>query len=465
MAIRVLALAAFLLCGVAHAQLKATVDPRVEFMSAVARTAEFEEYCKPNAASPYSAKVDALMAPFKEHAAIRRMRDVRKSHGLSYDAVMSLALHVGNPPELVERMSLDSSPPRLDARLPPVPTRALLHDLRDLAASVNWMAFAASQKQLYDTAADRLATAANKAPAVEWFDKTIGARPGATYTLIAGLLNGGHNYGVGVQFLDGSPEEIRPVIGCWKWDDQGLPTFSDSIAPLVAHELCHSYTNALVDRHAETLRRAGDQLFAATEKQMKRMAYGNARTVLYETLVRAMVVRYMRDTFGAEAGAKQAAEESKAGFTWVPALAEAFDRYDADRATYPTLDAFVPEIAAVLNAQAAAMKAGPPAPTLVRSTPADGDLQVGAGSSTLRLEFDRPMRKDSYSLTGSLHDLPTDMVLERTENDDRVFVWRMKTEPGRAYTIGLNGGNYRGFKSREGVPLPYTMIRFTTFAR
>lgn len=448
-----------------EAAIAAAVDPRVEFMAAVARVAGFDEYRMANASSPYSAKVDALFAPHASHRAFEQMRAMRKRKGLSYDAVMSLALHVGAPPLLVERVNFDARPPRLDARLEPAPTRELLASLRDLAARVDWAAFAASQKQLYDTAASRLAQRANQVPAIPWFDRTLGMRAGASYQLVPGLLNGGQNYGVGVQFLDGSPEEIRPVIGCWKWDAQGLPEYGDSVTELVAHELCHSYTNAVVDTHAADFKQVGEQLFAMTAKQMERQAYGTWKTVMYETVVRALVVRYLHDTLGAEASARQAADDVKRGFSWVPAVAAAFDAYDADRAKYPTIDTFVPVIVATLKGHASKMKSGPPAPRLVRSDPADGATNVSARSGTLRLEFDQPMRTDTYSITGSVHDLPADIKVVHTENDGRVWHLRMNPEPGRTYSIGLNGGKFRGFKSREGVALEFVMIRITTAAK
>lgn len=443
-------------------RIQARVDPRVEFMSAVARTAGFDEYRMANAKSPYSDRVDALLAPYAAHPALERMRAMRRTRGLSYDAVMSLALHVGDPPGLAERMDFSRRPPRLDARLDTAETRALLKDLRDLATKARWADFMTAEAPLHHVAASRLMDAASTTPITPWFDRELGVRQGASYLLVPGLLNGGQNYGVGVQFLDGSPEEIRPVIGIWKWDSEGKPTFDGSIVPLVVHELCHTYTNPLVDRHESALKPAGEKLFASSARQMERQAYGTWKTVMYETLVRAMVVRYMRDTFGAEAGARQADLEARKGFTWVPALAAALDAYAADRTKYPTIDDFMPQVVATLQAEAARLKAGPPPPTLLASSPADGAADVPAGSGTLRLEFDRPMRTDSHSLTGDPRNLPADLAYERTENDGRVWVFRMQLQPGREYVIGLNGAGYTGFRGVTGVPLPFTQIRFRT---
>ncbi len=447
------------------APIAAAVDSRVEFLSAVARNAGFDEYRMPSAASPYAEAVDALFAARLDHPAFERMRAMRRKHGLSYDAVMSLALHVGAPPELVERVPLSSRPPRLDRRLETAPTRLLLKDLRDLAAKVEWTRFAAAQAPRYAAAAERLAHAANATPIAPWFERALGARPGASVVLVPGLLTGGSNYGVGARLGDGSPEEIRPIIGCRRWDAAGLPVFGADIVPLVAHELCHSYTNAIVDRHAVALKPIGERLYRGVAGRMERQAYGTWQTMMYETFVRMMVVRFLRDTQGAEAADRLAAEDVAAGFAWVPDLAAALDPYMADRARYPTLDAFVPEIVAVLRRHADARAEAPPAPVLVRSDPPDGAADLPPGGARLVLEFDQPMRTDTYSVTGAVRDLPANIVLEGTERGGRVWRFAMLLEADRAYTIGLNGGSFRGFRGANGTPLEFTMIRFRTGPR
>ncbi|MFO0782805.1 MAG: DUF4932 domain-containing protein [Phycisphaerales bacterium] len=446
--------------------LHAMVDPRVEFMSAVARTAGFEEYAMDNATSPYSKRVDELFAPYKNHPAFTTLRSLRNQHGVSFDAVMCLAMHVTAPPLLQERVDFAAGAPRLDKRLDPEATRALLVQLRDLAKAVKWMDFMERENSFYVKAAGRLAAAANQAPLVEWFDANLGVRMGASYVLVPGLLNGGGCYGVGVQFPDGKAEELRPVIGCWKWDSEGLPVFDSNIVPLVAHELCHSYTNALVDRHAAELTELGNALYAVNPARMQRQAYGNGITVMYETLVRACVVRCMHDILGPDAGKKAAEEEVKAGFLWVPALAEAMATYQKERSTYPTLDAFVPQIKAVLEKElAAAQKVAGDAPRLVSSQPAAGAQGVKPGDTQLRLEFDRAMRTDSFSITGSKDDVPANIKLVRTENDGKVWIFSCTMAPGRTYTIGLNSPKFQGFKASNGTPLEPVRIRFSTAAQ
>lgn len=449
----------------AGVRIAAKVDPTVEFLSAVARNAGFEEYRMKNAASPYAQRVDALLKPHLEHPAFEQMRIMRREHGMSYDAVMSLAMHLGPPPALVERVDFDARPPRLDARLETRGTRRLVAQLRDLATQCLWADFVAKEAAFYAQAAASLESAANRIALLPWFDRTLGVRQGAAYELVPGLLNGGGNYGVGIQFVDGTPERIRPVIGCDTWDAQGVPVFGEDLAPLLAHELCHSYTNAVVDRHLKALQPAGERLFAGARRSMERQAYGDARTVLYETLVRACVVRCMLDVLGPEAASKQSAEEVSRGFKWVPALAQALGEYEANRARYADLDAFVPRIVEVLEQEGAkAEKASALAPKVLRISPEVGAKDLPPGKATLRIEFDRPMRTDAYSIVGSPANTPA-LAGKPTIDQERIFTWEMTLEPGRTYRFSLNGGKFRSFRSRDGVELEPYEVEFTTAAK
>ncbi|MFM8220713.1 MAG: DUF4932 domain-containing protein, partial [Planctomycetaceae bacterium] len=144
-----------------------------------------------------------------------------------------------------------------------------------------------------------------------------------------------HNYGVSVQHVDGTPDELRPVLGCSRFDDTGLPTFGEEQRQLFVHELCHSYTNPIVDRHLARLQRAGDALFAAKAQAMRKQAYSNARIVLYETFVRACVIRCLADTEGAAVAKRQAAMETRNHFPWAGEIATLLGEYQGDRAKYP----------------------------------------------------------------------------------------------------------------------------------
>jgi hypothetical protein len=320
------------------------VDRRVELLTLVARLAGFEEFNQRDSKSPYSRAAESWFREQKDHPAVKRLRELRKKNGVSYDAVPMLAVHLEDSVALEERVPFDRPPERLDTRWGSANARAFLVELRDFVKVADTEGFFDSQEERFDGAAARLRAVIEKSEALPWFDRTFGARSGATYVAIPGLLCGGGNYGVGIRFPDGRDEEILPVFGCSNFDADGIPIFGGEMAGLFVHELCHSYTNALVDKIAPQLEAPAKRLFERKADAMRSQAYGDWKTLAYESLVRASVVRCRTVIEGEAAGRAQAKEEVGRGFVWVPALAVEFARYDADRKQWPTFTDFLPEI-------------------------------------------------------------------------------------------------------------------------
>jgi hypothetical protein len=69
-----------------------------------------------------------------------------------------------------------------------------------------------------------------------------------------------------------------------------------------------------------------------------------------ESLVRVSVARYLRAARGDSAARREVAAQRARGFLWTDELFELFGEYERDRARYPTLDAFLPRVAAYFTA-------------------------------------------------------------------------------------------------------------------
>lgn len=82
---------------------------------------------------------------------------------------------------------------------------------------------------------------------------------------------------------------------------------------------------------------------------MRSQAYGNAGTMLRESLVRACTVRFHRQFEGAEAARRAAQSEASRGFVWTADLARLLEEYEGQRAKYPTLDSFAPRLVAFFD--------------------------------------------------------------------------------------------------------------------
>lgn len=462
------AVLALAFAGPAPPGIEVAVDRNVELLSIVFRLAGNPEYRMKVAESKYSGEVDAWFGKAQDHEAIALAKALRAQHGVSFDAVPSLALHLDA--DLDPRMPFDPRPLRLDARWAPKETAEFLVALKAFRADTRADEFFAAHEACYREAGKRLAAAIGDGGgrAREWFDAFFGAKASASFRAIPSLLSGGHNFGCGVVFPDalGLPEEIRPVIGTWQWDETGMPQYDADVRWLLVHELCHSYTNRIVDRAERDFAPAGERIFAPVKAAMAKIAYGTWKIVLYETLVRAVTRRCIGEIEGDAARAKVDENDRAQGFVWVPELSQALDRYAADRKRYAKFEDFVPELVAALTKIAGEQEAtAKAAPQVVRTTPVNGDLAVDPSVAELVIEFDRAMRDQSWSIVGSAADTPRVEGSPRYDAGRRTLRIPIALEPGRSYRFSLNSATKRGFVSADGHALEPYVIAFTVAAK
>ncbi|MFM8582389.1 MAG: DUF4932 domain-containing protein, partial [Planctomycetaceae bacterium] len=121
------------------------VHEPLEVLCLAARFAGFDEYQPPRSKPKYGIAAEAHFAAVKEHAVVQRLRVLRKSHGISHDAVASLAVHLGPLPDFAPRTPLAPRPPMLDARWDGVDLEGFVELLRDFARQADAMAFFAKQ--------------------------------------------------------------------------------------------------------------------------------------------------------------------------------------------------------------------------------------------------------------------------------------------------------------------------------
>lgn len=159
-------------------------------------------------------------------------------------------------------------------------------------------------------------------------------------------LGGNSNYGVSIEVND-STSVPYPVIGIF--DRQGFIEGNDFVnnrVPIILiHEFMHPHINPLILSHINNLKASGEVIFPLIEEQMRRQAYGSWENVLFEALVRASVIHYMKthDVFKGMVD-KQIEYEISRGFGWVGSLAKKLEEYEADRQRYPDLGSFMPQI-------------------------------------------------------------------------------------------------------------------------
>jgi hypothetical protein len=260
------------------------VDQRVELLSIVFRLAGNPEY-NMDSLPAYSADIDRYFAPYKSHAAVQMAQSLRNKKGVSFDAVMSMAISISQPPELKPLVAFTGAVP--DQRWGVAATEKFLPLLRDFYRDSKFADFFAAHRATYRTAEARFATTLGSVD-FGWYSRFYGKAPDLVYHLVLGMNNGGGNYGPRLIHDDGAME-LFSIIGCWTHDDAGDPTYPPDQGYLatIIHEFNHSFVNPAVDARWKTFTGA-EPVYASVADKMKLMAYGNAKTMVKESLVRLL---------------------------------------------------------------------------------------------------------------------------------------------------------------------------------
>ena len=324
-------------------KLKVTIDPRVELMGVVFHLAGNPEYnrCK---SKSYMGNLNEHFAGHRNHPAVKMATKLRETRGVSYDAVMGMAVHIEDINSCGEIVPFEPRPETLDGRWRIDEAREFLGNCRDFVKETDFKAFLAKNQSQYDTATTRLQQLIDTQANLAWFDEFFGPRDDVDFNLVISILNGPGNYGCRIRF--NGRTKIYSVIGAWRvdWLGWGNPTFHSGVVTTVVHEFGHSFCNPLVDKYMKDFRTFGEKYFPRVEKQMKGQAYGSWQTMMRESLVRACEVRYAMANNGKERAEQVANYNISRGFHWTRELSELLGQYENQHEKYRTLDAFIPEI-------------------------------------------------------------------------------------------------------------------------
>ena len=454
----------------ANESIPVQVDPNVELLSIVFRLAGADEYNQPKSHSPYSDEVEKHFGPFKDHRAVKMAAQLRSDAGIGFDAVMSYATHLASR-TLDPKFPFAQSEGSLEKRWSPASATRFLAALKQFAADSKADGFFAAHQDFYQKAAERLKAPLASRPFRAWLDGFFGAKPRTKFVATVGLLNGGASYGVSVHYPDGK-EEILPVIGAGEFDAQGLPVFDDRAIPLIAHEFCHSYTNPFVDQFAGGLLPSAEKIFPYRKALLARQAYSTPTTMLYESMVRACTARFAMDNNTPAAAKAELARDVGRGFLWTGELAELLGSYEKKRIEYQSFEDFMPKVVTFFGSVADSIETRVGRlPKVVSISPANGDKSADPATKEIRVEFDRPMRTNSYAVMGDPTKTPPvaqsagRAVPPRFLEGRKVFVMPVKLEPGKTYVYALNSVYRSGFVSAEGLPLDPVEVTFTTALR
>ncbi len=441
----------------------AKVDPRVELMSIVARLAGYQEYVR-NEFKLYADDVDKHFGKHKQHPAVQFAVKIRQSNGVSFDAVMFMAVHLNPPPALTPRVAFTDMVP--ERRWGKQPAEEFVKLLQQFYKDADCEGFFKAHADLYRTAEERFQQLLNKVD-FAWYKRFYGEAPQGNFNLCIGLLNGGGNYGPKVMHPDGR-EDLYAIIGTWQTDSAGLPTYGDMTLPTIIHEFNHSFVNHLVSARWQQLSAAGSKVHQSVADRMRNLAYGTPLTTIQESLVRAAVLRYTFE-HDAEPQATNSAMggEINSGFIWMDELFALLGAYENCRSNFPTFRSFFPVIEGYYSDLAKriefkAAKFDELRPRITAIAPFNNGAQdVDPNIAQMTVSFDKPLSTKGYSFSlgqaGKEH-YPIEKVLGFNETGTSITL-QVKLKPDWEYEFVLTG---LSFRSKDGYSLkPYT-VKFKT---
>jgi hypothetical protein len=283
----------------------------------------------------------------KGHPAVVATREMRDKHRIAFFHPMNLAVHLTDPPALAERAPFDQPGMAIGARWLAAPYRPYLDQLRTFYREAKVADFYKAQAPVYEAAVHRLRKVVLAEIDETWFRQYFGSGPSTRFKVVPSLLNGAAQYGATYRAQD--VDEAFAVMGVFKIDGEGLPVFDRNDADNVVHEYAHTLTNQHVDAALPKLEASGPLLFERVRNEMRAQSYGTWQTMVYEQVVRAVVVRSIAARRGETEALREIEAQERLGFTLTKPIADALADYEHTRTAHPTFAGVMPKIIAIFN--------------------------------------------------------------------------------------------------------------------
>ena len=319
---------------------KPKVDKRVELLSIVFRLAEKPEYSAKDF-KLYVEKIEHYFERHKNHELIQFTKSIMYENKIGYNQVMSMAIslddHLNLLPDVTD-IWLYTGWGEEDAK-----KFVLL--LQQFAKDTDFDKFFENNADLYTETIKCFAPVYEKMN-LNWYCTFYGKEPAETFSIIVGLGNWDCNYAANLDYTDGN-RTVFAFMGIWRIDSLGMPEFRvNEYFPIILHEFNHSFAPQLPGNIKDhTLKESGEKIFSFVKDIMTSQAYPLWEVMLNEAIVRAAVIKYMKDNnFEQYEIETEIKIQKEKGFFWIEELVEELERYDEQRDKYPTLENYIPKL-------------------------------------------------------------------------------------------------------------------------
>ena len=324
------------------APLTVKVDKRVELLSIACRLADYEEYSNPKN-QLYVADISAHFEPYKNHPLIEYLRQLKKENGIGYDAIAFMAVSIGQPPAFDPIIPF-SEKPIPDSRWSAESATKCVALLQQFYDDAHCAEFFDTQKQRYEFYERQIAKIYLHNVDLAWMERWFGTYENARYNIIVAPGNGTHCYGPNYTDTRGVTDyyAITGLFTDKELDSAAFSIDTPYLIPLIVHEFSHSFVNTVVDRNLHRLGKYADQI---VRRSPETDTYNHGETLLYESLVRAVVYKYLKAHHASEETFKRQQDwDTSQGFPWIQQLVDYLDQYEQHRDKYPTFESFAKKL-------------------------------------------------------------------------------------------------------------------------
>lgn len=294
---------------------------RVELISIIFYLAGNKEYAGCHDAA-YLKAVNEYFGGYRSHPAVEMAADLRERKHIWFGSPISIALHLTPQLQLLPGTKDHDSGGSLDFRWTLAEAQSFAWQVRSFARASRAQDFFKQHRQLYRQMTRRLRRLTLQVD-TSWYATLTKTSSTRQFTVIPSLMLGNGNYGPHVQTQAGISNYA--VMGVWKFEKDGSPAFADDSLSIIIHEFTHSYVNPWVDQGMAQLRPAGEMLIKAKQSDFDKTGYGQGSgfnpDVLYETMVRALVVVYFADHGDTASAQRHLENDVHHGWSWLPAVA------------------------------------------------------------------------------------------------------------------------------------------------
>lgn len=441
------------------------IDKRVELLSIVFRLAGNTEY-NGEEYKKYVNDIHNHFDKYKNHPLIAFAKELSDSDGIGYDAVMELAIHIGQPPALNSLVMFSDSVP--EERWGANNATKFVALLQKFYVDAECGKFFKEEESTYKIAEEKFKIVYNQLD-INWYKQYYGQVPDGKFNIVIGLGNGGSNYGCKIEFPD-KREQIYAIMGTWSVDSNGQPRYNISdYFPTLVHEFNHSFVNFLIYKNKSLFEKAGSAIYEKVANNMRVQAYSNWTIMICEALVRASVIEYLKshDTLGGKQAFKETIEQLNRGFVWIREQVTLLDKYENKRQKYPTLESYIPEIASFYNGIAKNIdslienykKSCPHILSIVEFK--NNDTNVSSSLKEISIKVDKALRGKGYSINYGKKgkDFFPAIGKIKYSDDNTIIIIPVEVKPQMEYQFILTG---RAFTTPEGFPLEPFEVDFKT---